>query len=135
MRVKFVIATAAIVIIAGPSFAQSLYGDMPDASYKSTLSRSQVVEELRKAQVDGEIVSGEMYGSAMPAFASRTPRADVVADLKTAQRSGEILNGELYQQQPSMLATTHTRMEIRGEAIEFAKAHHGYGMSAVYGGN
>ena len=135
MRVKFVIATVATLIIAGSTFAQSSYGDAPEAGYKSTVSRTQVVEELRKAQANGEIISGEMYGSEMSVFRSAIPRADVVSELKTALRNGEIYSGELYGQQPTILTSIHTRLEIRGEAIEFALAHHGHGMNEIYGGN
>ena len=135
MRVKFVIAAVATLIIAGSSSAQSWSGNALDAGYQSTLSRAQVVEELRTAQANGEIVSGEMYGSQMPAFSSTIPRADIVGELKTARRSGEIFSGELYGQQPTMLTSIHTRLEIRGEAIEFATAHHGHGMNEIYGGN
>ena len=135
MKVKFVIAAVATLIIAGSSFAQSWSGDALDASYKSTLSRAQVVEELRTAQAKGEIVSGELYGSEMSAFRSTIPRVDVVSELKTALWSREIFSGELYGQQPTMLTNIHTRLEIRGEAIEFATAHHGHGMNEIYGGN
>ena len=134
MKVKFVVATIATLALAGSSFAQSWYNDAPEASYKSTLSHAQVVEQLHKAQANGEIVSGEMYSSEIPVFRSTMSRADVVNDLKIAQQSGGIFNGELYGQQPSMLASTHTRLEIREEAIAFAKVHHGHGVNEIYGG-
>ena len=135
MKVKVVIATVAILMIAGSSFAQSWSGDASEAGYKSTLSRAQVVEELRRAQSNGEIVSGELYGSQAPAFRSTLLRADVVNESKIAQLRGEIFSGELWGQQPTMLTNTYTRLEIRGEAIEFAKAHHGHGLNEIYSGD
>ena len=135
MKVKFFIATVASLIVTGSSFAQSRSGDTLETSYKPTLSHAQVVEELRNAQANSEIVSGELYGSQAPAFISTLLRADVVNESKIAQLRGEILSGELWGQPPTMLTNTHTRLEIRGEAIEFAKAHHGHGLNEIYSGD
>ena len=123
MRIKSFIAAAAILIATGSAFAEAAHGVAPDSSFKSTLSRAQVVEQLRQARANGEIQLGELYGSRVPNLHSTTSRAQVIGELKRAQANGEIVSGELYAEQPATTAGGRTRQAVHAEAIAFVKNH------------
>ncbi|GAC1410768.1 MAG: hypothetical protein NVSMB6_11530 [Burkholderiaceae bacterium] len=135
MPIKSFIAAAAILLSAGSAFAEAIDGVAPDASYKSTLSRARVVEQLRQAQARGEIQSGELYGSQVPNFHSTKSRAQVIGELKQAQANGEIVLGELYGEQPATVVSTRTRRAVHAEAVAFAKNHGGAFASENYAGS
>ena len=134
MRIKSFIAAAAILITAGSAFAETIDGVAPDASFKSALSRAQVVEQLRQAQAKGDIQPGELYGSQVPDFRSTKSRAQVAGELKQAQANGEIVSGELYGEQPTTVASVRTRQAVHAEAVAFAKNHVGTAGAEKYAG-
>ena len=121
MRIKSFIAAAAILITAGSAFAETIDGVAPDASFKSALSRAQVVEQLRQAQANGAIQLGELYGSQVPDFHATRTRAQVTSELKQAQANGKIVSGEFYGEQPMAVASVRTRQAVHAEAVAFAR--------------
>ena len=121
MRIKSFIAAAAILITAGSAFAETIDGVAPDASFKSALSRAQVVEQLRRAQANGDVQPGELYGLQVANFRSTKSRAQVTGELKQAQANGEIVSGELYGEQPTAVASVRTRQAVHAEAVAIAR--------------
>ena len=121
MRIKSLIAAAAILITASSAFAEATDGAAPDASIKSVLSRAQVVEQLRQAKASGEIQLGELYGSQRPTLRSSKSRAQVVAEVKAARANGNNVLAELYGEQAPTFSGTRTRQSVQAKALAFTK--------------
>ena len=134
MRIKSFIAAGAILITAGSAFADVVDGVAPDASFKSTLSRAQVVAQLRQARANGEIQMGELYGSQVQNFHSIKSRAQVAGEVKREQASGGMVLAELYGEQPASVASTRTRQAVHAEAVAFAKNHVATADAEIYAG-
>ncbi|MBV6273794.1 DUF4148 domain-containing protein [Alcaligenaceae bacterium CGII-47] len=80
----------------GLVYADQPYYPMNDTVATSTLTRAQVVQQLREAQTRGLLAaSGDQLDYPLIATKSTKSRAQVLFELRLAQANGEIQSGEL----------------------------------------
>ncbi len=96
MKTAHAIAIVASLTVAGASQAEgpAPFSDWPEA-VSSTLTRAQVVADLREAQRLGQISHGEIAVQTATPEQSTRSRAQVVAELREAQRLGLMSHGEI----------------------------------------
>ena len=135
MKCRNYVLAVALLLSAASSFSQSLGYDGPEIAFKSQLTRAEVVEQMRIAQVNGETKIGELYGLEMSQFKSMLARSTVVSDLIAAQANNPVTYGELSFEQPVYIADHRTREEVRDEAVIFAHSHTNWGVPVIYIGN
>jgi len=98
----------------GLAHAEQLYYPMDNTVTTSTLTRAQVVEQLREAQAHGLVAAGGNALHYPPIAAESTKsRAQVLSELRLAQAHGEIQAGESSDYPVLSAAQTHPTLMAR----------------------
>jgi len=95
MNVKKLLAAAAVFAAAGSAFAQQTAFVVPDAGFKSSLTRAEVRQDLANAQAQGQTAMRERDGQDAVYAKSENSRQDVkIEQAKAAkeQRSQSPVN-------------------------------------------
>lgn len=97
MKVAITLATLTLGLAsAGLAYAEEPYYPIGNAtSTSSTVTRAQVLSELRVADAAGELQAGQQPYYPMEAARSTKSRAQVLSELRVAQAAGELQTGEL----------------------------------------
>ncbi len=85
MNIKKIAGGLLFLSIVGSAMAEQAYP--PETQFVSHKTRAEVIEELKQARANGEIINNDMYPAEV-AHTSTVSRQAVVEELKQARRHG-----------------------------------------------
>lgn len=134
MRCRHFVSAVVFLLSAGSSFSQTVAYEGADVPFKSQLTRAEVKDQLRLAQINGETKYGELYGSERSQFKSALPRSTVVSELIEAQANRPVYYAEIGVEQKIDKTTLRSRKEVHDEAVTFAHLHSNWGRLVSHTG-